>query len=224
MKNLAWIILLGLAPAGALADGPAAHGGVPLDTLTPSGMQRLSIEAPAAAGRPVGLTFGEAGTPEVRMEVFIGRDGAEARAVLEDWRRTLVRPPPEAELGDGGYGEGPLWGWVRDNVFVAVQRVAGEADAEAIAARVDEAVKAAPAGAATAAVIPERVLDDAQLGDDPLPLPLPSGLVAARVQVCGPGYARSTRDGWVLVRTDPGVVTVRVLGVDDRLRVTRGDG
>ena len=222
MKFLVWILLLGMVPAAADADEPAAHGGVPLESLTPPGMQRLSIEAPSAPDRPVRLTYGAEASVEVRVEVLVGRDGAEARAALEDWKRTLVRSPAAVELADGGYGEGPLWGWVRDNVFVAVHLVDGQADAAAIAAHVDEAVKAAPAGEATAAAVPDRVYDDGQPGETPLPLSFPAGLVAASVRVCGPGYARRTRDGWVLVRTDPGAVTVRVLGVDALLRVTRG--
>ena len=222
IKHLAWIVLLGSALGAAHAEEPAAHGGVPLESLTPPGMQRLSIEAPSAPDRSVRLSYGSEASVRVRVEVLIGRDGAEARAALEDWRRALVRPPGAVELGDGGYGEGPLWGWVRDNVFAAVRIVDGEADGAAIAAHVDEAVKAAPAGEATAAAVPDRVYDDGQPGETPLPLSFPAGLVAASVRVCGPGYARRTRDGWVLVRTDPGAVTVRVLGVDALLRVTRG--
>ena len=70
MKFLVWILLLGMVPAAADADEPAAHGGVPLESLTPPGMQRLSIEAPSAPDRPVRLTYGAEASVEVRVEVL----------------------------------------------------------------------------------------------------------------------------------------------------------
>jgi hypothetical protein len=213
---LAWLV-----PAAVFAGEPVIHGGVPVDALTPAGMQRLSIEAPTAAGRPVRLSFGASGTAEVVMEVLVAADAASARAALDDWKRTMQLAPPGEALGDAGYGGGTTHGFVRDNVFAMVRRVAGEADAAAIAAQVDAAIKNAPAGDPTLAAVAVQSFDDAQLGADPVPLAFASGLIAANVSVCGPAYARRTAAGWVLVRTAPGAVTVRVTGVDVFLRVTR---
>ena len=213
---LAWLV-----PAAVFAGEPVIRGGVPVEALTPAGMQRLSVEAPTAAGRPVRLSFGASGTAEVVMEVLVAADAAGARAALDDWKRTLQLVPPAEALGDAGYGGGSTHGFVRDNVFAMVRRVAGEADAAAIAAQVDAAIQAAPAGEPTLDAMPTQAFDDAQLGADPVPLAFASGLIAANVSVCGPAYARRTAAGWVLVRTGPGAVTVRVTGVDAFLRVTR---
>jgi hypothetical protein len=221
MKTTMRIALVLFVAAAASAGEPVVRGGVPVDSLTPAGMQRLSVVAPTAVGRPVRLTFGSADRPEVLIDVLVAPDASTARAALDDWLRTVVnRPGPEA-LGDVGYGEGTLFGFVRDNVLVAVHKVAGEADAAAIAAQADAAVQAAPAGETQAAGVPEQRFDDEQLGQVPQPIVFPSGWIAANVSVCGPGYARHTAGGWVVVRDGPGVVTVRVTGVDDRLRSTR---
>jgi hypothetical protein len=98
--------------------------------------------------------------------------------------------------------------------------VAGDADAAAIAAQADAAIQAAPPGEPAAGHVSDQAYDDAQLGDRPLPIVFPDELIAASVSVCGPGYARHTADGWVVVRTGPGAITVRVTGVDDHLRTT----
>jgi hypothetical protein len=213
---LAWLV-----PVAVSAGEPVVHGGVPVEALTPVGMQRLSIEAPSAAGRPVRLSFGASGTAEVVMEVLVASDAAGARAALDDWKRTLQHAPPAEALGDAGYGGGATHGFVRDNVFAMVRRVAGEADAAALAAQVDAAIKNAAAGDPSLAAVPVQSFDDAQLGEAPVPLAFASGLIAANVSVCGPAYARRTAEGWVLVRTGPGAVTVSVTGVDAFLRVTQ---
>jgi hypothetical protein len=221
MKTTMMMVAVWIAAAAALAGEPVVRGGVAVDSLTPAGMQRLSVVAPSAAGRPARLTFGSADRPEVLLDVLVAPDAFTARAALDDWLRTVVNRPGPAALGDVGYGEGTLFGFTRDNVLIVVHKVAGEADAAAIAAQADAAVRAAPAGETQAAGVPEQRFDDEQLGERPQPIAFPSELIAANVSVCGPGYARRTADGWVVVRNGPGVVTVHVTGVDDRLRATR---
>ena len=220
MRTMVGALFVWLAASTALAGEPVVRGGVPLDSLTPEGLQRLSVAAPASGARPVRLVFGTADAPQVLMDVLVAPGADAARAALEDWRRTVVQPPSAEPLGDVGYGAGPLHAFARDNVFVAVHRVAGDADAQAIAAQADAAIQDAPAGRPTASPVPDQQFDDAQLADRPLPIVFPAELVAAAVSVCGPGYARRTTDGWVVVRSGPGLVTVRVVGVDRLLRST----
>jgi hypothetical protein len=168
----------------------------------------------------VRLVFGRGTTPELLVDVRVAQDADGARAALAARLRTVTSPPPELELGDEGRGDAGFAAFVRDNVFVSVHRVAGEADALAVARAIDAAVVAAPVGSPTAEPSARRSYDDAQLGERPVPVAFPEGLLAAQLEVCGPVYARRTADGWVVVRTGPGTVTVRVLGVDRRLRVT----
>ena len=208
-----------LVPLSAAAE-PVVHGGVAVDELTPAGMQRLSVTGPTEPDRPVRLVYGRESTPELLVDVRVVADAAGARAALDARWRTVTSPPPEAELGDAGRGDAGLAAFVRDNVFVSVHRVAGEADALAVARAIDAVVVAAPAGSPTAESSERRTYDDAQLGERPVPVEFPAGLLAAQLEVCGPAYARRTADGWVVVRTGPGTVTVRVLGVDRQLRVT----
>ncbi|MBN1771687.1 MAG: hypothetical protein JXB32_10525 [Deltaproteobacteria bacterium] len=209
--------LVWLAPLAAAAE-PVVHGGVAVDELTPAEMQRLSVTAPTEAGRPVRLVYGRGTTPELLVDVRVAADADGARAALAARLRTVTSPPPEAALGDAGLGDAGFAAFVRDNVFVSVHRVAGEADALAAARAMDAVVVAAPEGSPALEPGGRRWYDDAQLGERPLPVEFPQGLLAAQLEVCGPAYARRTGDGWVVVRTGPGTVTVRVLGVDRLLR------
>lgn len=211
--------LVWLVPLAAAAE-PVVHGGVAVDELTPAGMQRLSVIGPTAPDRPVRLVYGRGTEPELLVDVRVAQDADGARAALEARLRTVTSPPPEVELGDRGLGDAGFAAFVRDNVFVSVHRVAGEADARAVARAIDVVVVVAPAGSPTAARTARRWYDDAQLGERPVAVEFPGELLAAQLEVCGPAYARRTADGWVVVRTGPGTVTVRVLGVDRRLRVT----
>jgi hypothetical protein len=208
-----------LVPLAAAAE-PVVHGGVAVDKLTPAGMQRLSVTAPTEPERPVRLVFGRGTTPELLVDVLVAADPAGARTALDARWRTVSNPPPTATLGDEGRGDAGFAAFVRDNVYVAVHRVAGEADALAVARAIDAVVVASPAGSPTAEPTERRSYDDTQLGERPVPVAFPDGLLAAQLEVCGPAYARRTADGWVVVRTGPGTVTVRVLGVDRRLRLT----
>jgi hypothetical protein len=219
MKTSLFGCLVWLVPLAAAAE-PVVHGGVAVDELTPAGMQRLSVTGPTAPDRPVRLVYGRAASPELLVDVLVGRDAEAARAALEARLRTVTSPPPETALGDEGRGDVGFAAFVRDNVFVSVHRVAGEADALAVARAIDAVVVAAPAGTPTAEPSGRQSYDDAQLGERPVPVEFPDGLLAAQLEVCGPAYARRTADGWVVVRTGPGTVTVRVIGVDRRLRVT----
>lgn len=215
-----WIgCLVWLAPLAAAAE-PVVHGGVDVETLTPAGMQRLSVTAPTEPGRPVRLVYGRGSAPELLVDVRVAPDAAGARAALAARLRAVTSPPPEADLGDAGLGDAGFAAFARDNVFVSVHRVAGDADALAVARAMDAAVRAAPAGAPALAPAERRFYDDAQLGERPVAVEFPEGLLAAQLEVCGPAYARRTAGGWVVVRTGPGAVTVRVLGVDRRLRTT----
>jgi hypothetical protein len=224
MRTIALMLLVWSVPGTTVADGPVVHGGVPVDALTPEGLERLSVSAPSAVGRPVRIVYGANDAPQVLMDVLVAADAPRARAAIEEWRRAVVRPPAPAALGDVGYGEGPLQAFARDNVFVAVHRVDGDADAAAIAAQADAAILAAPPGRPTADPVPVRRYEDGQSGAPPLPIEVPEGLLAAGIEVCGKAYARRTPEGWVLVRTGPGPVTVRVIGVDRMLRVTPAQG
>jgi hypothetical protein len=200
------------------------RAGIPVSAVAPEGMALLSITAPPAPDHPVAMAFGDParGEPSVLADVLVADDAAIARAALEAFLRSTARSlPPRAGVGDVAYGGAGAFGFTRDNVMVVYRSLDGEADAEALAASADAAVLAAPFGSAAAERIPAVELDAGQTGDSPTPLGADDAFLASRPIVDGPGYARRTGEGWVIVRTAEGPIRAEILAVDDRLRVTR---
>jgi hypothetical protein len=200
------------------------RAGVPVSAIAPDGMALLSITAPPAADQPIALAFGdpERGAPSVLADVLVAGDAAIARAALAALLKTSARPlPPRDGVGDAAYGGASAFGFTRDNVMIAYRSLDGEADAEALAASADAAVLAAPFGSAAAERIPAVALGAGQVGDPPTPVFVGAAYLSARPIVDGPGYARRTAEGWVIVRTGDGPIRAEILAVDDRLRATR---
>ncbi len=236
--------LLAVAAVGALAAPAAAktvvRSGVPIDSLTPEGLTRGDVVAPAAEGLPVRIAYaGADGKPAVVIDVLVAADAAGARAALETTRRGVSRAEAATErsdLGDVGFGAGRIAGFAKDNVMIVVRRVAGSAQAEDLAAAALAAVEAAPTdkhartvvrlssapvvtiagGAATGAREVARMSVGGSAGSE---------VVAARVVATGAGHARMrSATEWSLVRTGEGVIQVSVRIVDSMLRVSTLQG
>lgn len=116
-------------------------------------------------------------------------------------------------------------GFRRANIGVRVQRMRPGHDARAVAAHVDGRILSAPVGAPDPDAVPELTLppglNDASGQHGDAVVRLSEGLLAARVRVEGPGYARKTPDGWRIVRTGAGPLRISATRVDLRLVVAR---
>jgi hypothetical protein len=209
--------------------GPAADGGAParaglaVSDVAPDGMALLSVAVPPAPGHPVALAFGdpEQGAPAVLADVLVAHDAAAASAALAAFRKGTARPLSDRYgVGDAACGAAAVFGFVRDNVMIVYRSLDGAVDAAALAARADAAVLAAPFGRATADDVAAVASGSGVPGDPPIPVRIDERYLAARVTVDGPGYARRTRGGWVVVRTGDGPLRAEVVAVDDRLRAT----
>ena len=214
---------LALALAAPAIARPVMRQGVPVEALTPVGLERVRVRVPRAEGQPVRLTYAAAGTrrAQVLIEVVVGADAEQARVALEHWRHQLARDLPVVDgVGDEAYGTSASIAFVRDNVMVAVRRVDGEADILELATTADAAVMGAPRGRPTPARLEVAVPPTLARGED-VDVAAPSDVLAADVRVEGPARVRRTRDGWRLSRTADGAVRVRMVAVDGLLRVTR---
>lgn len=208
--------LLWLAPALAAAQIP----GVPVDSLTPPQMERVEVDVPEYDGHGVRLWFAPTGAPRatLRVDVLVassGREAADAAAWLEQTVAGELAPLPG--LGDDARGDASIVAFVRDNVFVVVQRVGEAGDARVSAAGLDAAIQAAPRRSAPRAppiAVPA-------LAEGTTLLQLPAAILAAHVVATGSASARRTRAGWVLVRRGAAPWTVTVVATDALLRRSR---
>lgn len=218
MRRLLLMLGLVVAALPARAGEPVVKGGVAVDALTPPGMARLSVAAPARAGLPARLVFGR-NAPEVVMEVVVAPSADGARAAVERWLRHAANPPePTAQVGDVGYAGAGVVVFARANVMVAVRRVAGDTDVLDVALGAEAAIDAAPAGRAEAAAVKVRLPASLAVGRA-APLALEGDVLAARVTARGPATVRrDAGGGWRLTRTGQGQIAVDVVGVDGRLR------
>ncbi len=218
-RRIAIAVVAVAALAAPAFAKPLVRAGVPVDSLTPDGMQRLAVRVPVMDGQPVRLTFG-ADKAEILVDVFVAASADDAREALEHWRHQLSREiDPVAGVGDVAYGSQNLIVFAQDNIMIAVRRVSGAADVPTVAGDALAAVKAAPTGSPTAKVVtarvPELVTGNAEV------LTLSRAVLASRVTADGPATVRKTRAGWRITRRHVGDVSVRVVAVDELLRVSR---
>ncbi|MGE0791964.1 MAG: hypothetical protein AB7S26_40190 [Sandaracinaceae bacterium] len=235
MTRASLLAAVAIVLVGWTTTATAQIAGVPVGSLTPAGMQRVDVEVPEHEGHGVRLYFApaRAGSATVRpgaddstslpratlrVDVLVADDAAAAAAALAWIEQTVTREMPQiASLGDRGWGDTSIVAFVRDNVFVTVQRVGEGVDARAHALAIDAAIARAPRRGAPAA---PRI-------QIPVPaegvtaLPLPAEILAAHVTATGSVYARRTRAGWALVRRGDGPWTVTVMTSDALLRRSR---
>lgn len=207
---LAW-----LAPALASAQ----LAGVPIDALTPEGMERVDVSVPEHEGHGVRLDFAPEGEGEpratLRVDVLVAPS---ARAAIEaaDWHERTITGELAAipGLGDRARGGPSIVVLVRDNVFVVVRRIAPQVDCVPHAIAIDAALEAAPRGAPRSALR----LAIPPLAEGLTPLQLPAGVAGAHVLATGSASARRTRAGWAVVRRGAGPWSVTVHACDALLR------
>jgi len=216
---------------GAAAQGTEARAGVPVVGLVPDGLVLSDVSVPDGPGA-VRLFLADArqgkdGPAAVSVEVLVADDLDGAREWVAFQESTvgatgLARVPG---LGDHARGDDGLVLFRRANIGVRVQRMRPGHDARTIAGHVDGHILNAPPGTPDPDAVPELTLpphlNDATRQDGDAIVRLSEGLLAARVQVEGPGYARKTSDGWRIVRTGPGPLQVSATRVDLKLVVAR---
>ncbi len=210
------LLLACTAVAGAKPTGVKA--GVPADELTPSGMTRVSVAAPMAAGSPARLVFAADGerAPSLLIDVLVTSSAADARAALAHWASTLQNAPdPSKEIGDAAYASPTIAAFARANVLIVVHRVAGQSDVLAIARAADTAVQRAEDGSPTAPInvpVPSIAPGKSAL------LAVPQDLLAVSITATGPANVTHEAAGWRLTRTGDGAISLTVRAVDVRLR------
>jgi len=214
MKRLCLALLVWLAPAAAAAQ----IAGVPVDALTPDGLERIDVAVPERASHGVRLTYAAAGqaTPALRIDVLVAADARAAADAAAWFEQTVAGELPAlAGLGDDARGDGGLVALLRDNVFVVVRSIDGRGgDCRARAAAIDATLRAAPRGPATSRA---RVSVPA-LAPGLTAVQLPDAVLAAHVAASGSAAARRTRAGWAVLRRGDGAWSVRVLAADRLLR------
>ena len=212
------------ATASAFADGDApVKAGVAVDALTPPGMVRVRVVAPASPTLPVRLVYRERAEkrPALLVDVWIGDSDAAARATLKRWRgHWSLEPAPAHGIGDAGFAAPGALAFCRHNIAISVRRVAGAADVEQLARSYVAAVDAAPTGSPRAAPATAIVPEPLRAGRGQ-PLRLSGSALAVEVSGRGPVAIRRTARGWRIRRTGPGRVALQVIAVDERLRVSR---
>jgi hypothetical protein len=215
------IVGMALAAAAPASAKPVTRAGVPVDALTPDGMERLAVRAPSRPGLPVRLTYAGEGAaePELLVDVVVAADARGAHAALLRFSRGVARELDALPgVGDEAYATPGLVAFARDNVMIAVRRVAGTRDPHAIAVEAEAVVAAAPLGTPDAAPVTARMPSSLRVGRAEA-LSLPDAVLAATVRAVGPAAVRRDAAGWRITRTGPGDVGVEVVAVDELLRV-----
>ena len=216
MKRLLALLVVLVVPALASAQ----RAGVPVDSVTPAGLERIEVNVPEHEQNGVQLFFAPPGRAlaEVRVDVIVASSHREAIAAMSFFEQTVANELPLVRgVGDEARGDAGLAVLVRDNVFVVVHRLAGNRDALAIARALDAEIERAPRGGAVSPVrlsIPEP-------GEGANPLQLPEGVLEAYVVAGGSAAARRTSRGWVLTRQGSEPATVSVVACDRLLRRLR---
>lgn len=204
--------------APALASAQIA--GLPADALTPAGMTRVDVEIPERETEGVWLSFAPEGTTRatLRAKVYVAPSAQAARDAEALHAQGIAGDLDSlAGIGDRASGGAAMITFVRDNVFVALQRLDGQADCRPAARAIDAAIQAAPRGPASARL---RVEIPA-LVEGVNVLQLPSAVLGAHVIASGSAAARRTRAGWVVVRRGTAGWSVTVLAADAMLRRVR---
>ena len=215
MRLIALFVVLA-SPALASAQ----RGGVPVDSVTPAGLERIEVNVPEREQNGVQLFFAPHGQTraEVRIDVLVAPSHREATEAMRFFEETAAGELPNVTgLGDEARGDAGIVALVRDNVFVVVRRIGGGHDALAIARVLDLVIEAVPRSAPGSPVrlaIPELV-QGVQL------LQLPEGVLEAHVVAGGSASARRTGRGWVLTRHGSEPFTVSVVACDRMLRRIR---
>lgn len=212
------IVLLVVLASPALAY--AQRAGVPVDSVTPAGLERIDVNVPEHEQNGVQLFFAPHGQAraEVRIDVLVASTHLEATARMRFFEQTVAGELPfVGGIGDEARGGASLAALVRDNVFVVIHRIGGVRDALAIARSLDAVILSAPRGGVDS---PVR-LSIPQLGEGVQPLQLPEGVLEAHVVAGGSASARRTSRGWVLVRNGAEPATVSVVACDRMLRRLR---
>ncbi len=213
---LAPLLALGL-PATASAQ---ARDGVDVNGLVPAGLAVMDVVVSDVAGAPLRIALAPPGQTRAALvvDVAVAPDAARARAAFDHWRRLLqVEPPTVGHVGDSAEGDRDVAALVRDNVFVAVRRVAGGTSALSELRRADAAILAAPAHGLRGPVFRMPRSSGAPIGT-PVRLSIPGAPYATFLTATGDATVRRTPAGWVLTRTGQGAFQVLGIGCDRRLR------
>lgn len=214
MMRLTLALLVWLAPAVAAAQ----IAGVPVDALTPDGLERVDVSVSELANHGVRLTYAPAGqrAASLRIDVLVAPDARTAADAAAWFEQTVAGDlPPLTGLGDDARGDAGLIALRRDNVFVVVRSIDGRGgDCRAHAAAIDAALRAAPRGRPAA----DATLAIPALEPGLTPLQMPDAVLAAHVHASGSAAARRTRTGWSVLRRGDGPWSVRVVAADRLLR------
>lgn len=193
-----------------------AQRAVSVERVTPPGFVLVDVDVPALESEPARLRFAPEGQrrAELLVDVRIASDRRGAHDAARWLRETTAGQLGELEgLGDAAAGDAGFVAFVRDEVFVVVRRIGGAHDARSIARGIDHALlerRELPLPRAFVEVPPQV--------DGTAPIQLAPEIVGAHVTVEGPGLARRTPSGWLIERSGPGPLTVRVVAFDRHLR------
>jgi hypothetical protein len=217
------IAFTAFAPGTALAQ--VTRGGVEVARVVPTGMEIVDVVVPARAEIPVRLALAprDAQTAALLVDVLVAPDAARAREALAWQLRTMqgeVAPAPG--LGDEGYADDGYAAFARDNVMIAVRRVDGATrlDVRAIAARMDAAVLASPAGPTRASARLQLPALSAMSPGDTARIALPEDALEATIEAAGDAAARRTRTGFLVEKTGAGAAHLAPILVDRHLRTS----
>jgi hypothetical protein len=204
----------------ATAHAQTVRAGVDVAALL-SGMDLLEVRAPERAGEAVRLLVAPNGaqSAEVVVDVLVGADAAAAKGELASQLRGVAGDVPQVRLGDEGYADEGFAAFARDNVAIAIRRMAGALDVRRLATRMDAVVTAAPGGSTRASVRAQVPDVSAMARGEVQRVVAPADALAMSVIGSGDVRTRRTREGFVLERTGDGAASVRVIVVDMRLRV-----
>ncbi|MEZ4336977.1 MAG: hypothetical protein R3B82_10145 [Sandaracinaceae bacterium] len=204
--------------APALASAQIA--GVAADALTPAGMTRVEVEIPERETDGVWLYFAPEGATRatLRAQVYVAPSAQAARDAEALHAQSIAGDLDALSgLGDRASGGASMLTFVRDNVFVVLQRLGGQLDCRPAAHAIDAALRAAPRGPATTRLAVEIPM----LVEGTNALQLPAAALGAHVVASGSAAARRARDGWVVTRRGGEAWSVTVLAADAMLRRVR---
>lgn len=208
--------LLVTLPLALACVSAHAQRAVSVEEVTPPGWVLIDVDVPEHESAPVRLRFapeGQART-ELLVDVLIAGDRRGAHDAARGLRETTAGELGEVQgVGDAAAGDAGFVAFVRGEVFVVVRRIGGSHDAIAIARRIDASLLQRREVALPRAFVqvPARI-------ETVAPIQLGPEVLGAHVSVEGPGLARRTADGWLVARSGPGPLTVRVVAFDRHLR------
>lgn len=224
MRSLPLALAILALPSLACAQ---LRAGVPLDTLRAAlaadALALGDVDVPDDVALAVRLAVLRDQQPVAILDVRVLGSDHEARAWVTEHAPAISSARMVSRdadtYADTPLGPATLVMLARANVAIVVRTSTDGVDAAALAEQVGAAIDEAPALVAREAPAPPAT-DDLAIGAS-LPVQLPSWALAARVLASGGGYTRRAPRGWVITRTGPEPIVVRIVAVDRYLRVSR---